>query len=526
MKGIWKRVICAVLAFTGCAFCGSQAVPADGLPQSALVVVMSHYVDGVRGGNGFVVGDGTLVVTCDHLIYGRSEKGDYRAERLPVVVSPHLGWACDARILASDEGLDLSVLEVPWKGHPSLTLADANAVLGARSARIVGLAGMVKRWSDWDAAGSPEDFEAQEEEMQVVLGGMHARVPRSIMLSGTGRVGPGWSGSAMVLPGTSTAIGCFSAIHAVPKDEQTPSKQAMGPAVCQVAEFLRGRADASRLCRADGLLKRPDDARDAYVLALRASSYLRSEKYESALEPAHAFIELRPDCSYGHKVLAYANDKLGRVGVARESYRRAMELDPNSLHCQLLYAQLLTDYGDPNQARQILEPLWQAGRSRGPVAISLVNLWRGRNEFSRCLEILEEATQAEPRNSYLWRLMACCRGLTQGPTAAIELLTRAVELRPEEGPTRGMLAQMLELMGNLDEAEKHFRTLLDVESTNPVVYCWLAQFLSKHRPGAAQEALKLAEKALELPAHPSLPREKIEQLIAMIQGQIGANSQN
>jgi hypothetical protein len=63
---------------------------------------------------------------------------------------------------------------------------------------------------------------------------------------------------------------------------------------------------------------------------------------------------------------------------------------------------------------------------------------------------------------------------------------------------------------------KHFRRLLDVEPDNPVVYYWLAEFLSTHRPDAAPEAFLRARKALDLPACVSLHREKIEQLIAKI----------
>jgi len=191
-----------------------------------------------------------------------------------------------------------------------------------------------------------------------------------------------------------------------------------------------------------------------------------------------------------------------------------------------VYVQFLTDNGDLDQAKRILESLWQAGRSRGLVAVGMVNLLEAQKEPSRCIQILEEAVQAEPRNTHLWHLLGAWRGRTQGPAAAIEPLTRAVELRPDEGPPRGMLARSLEMAGNLDEAEKHFRILLEVEPKNPVVYCWLAMFLSTHRPEATQEALDTAKKALELPPHPSLLREKIEQLIAEIRGRIGASPQN
>ena len=159
------------------------------------------------------------------------------------------------------------------------------------------------------------------------------------------------------------------------------------------------------------------------------------------------------------------------------------------------------------------------------MATALVNLLGEQKEYSRCIEILGEATRFNPRNAYLWQQMAACRAQSQGPAAGIEPLTRAVDLYPERGPFRGSLARLLEATGNLDEAEKHLRTLLEVEPENPVVYCGLAQFLSRHRPQAIQEARNMAEKALDLPPRASLPRRVIEKLTTDIRSRIEPNEQ-
>jgi tetratricopeptide (TPR) repeat protein len=290
--------------------------------------------------------------------------------------------------------------------------------------------------------------------------------------------------------------------------------------VCHVPRLLGGDFDKRRLRPADVVLKRPDDAREACSQVLRAASVLRPDAYAAALESAEAFLRLRPASGCGHKILAYANEKLGRKEAALASYGRAVELDPNSLNARLLYAQLLTESGRVSRAGEILEPLWLAGRSRDLVAIAMVNLRAEQGQSAQCFEVLEEAIRFNPRNAYLWQQVGGGRVRTQGPAAGIEPLTRAVELYPERGPMRGSLAQLLETTGNLDQAEKHFRKLLEVEPENPVVYYWLAQFLSRHRPEAVQEALAIAERALDRPLRTRLPREKVEQLIAEIRGRM------
>ena len=326
----------------------------------------------------------------------------------------------------------------------------------------------------------------------------------------------------MVLPDAGTAIGCFASIDATVRGSQVLRRDARGPAVCQVSQLL-GDGWSGRLARSSQVrLDSPEDAHETCSLALKASALLRPGGYEWVPELIHAFLELRPDSVFGHRVLAYASEKLGHTDAARESYERALELDPNSFSVQLLYAQFLADNGEQEKAWRVLEPLAGSGRSNDLVTIALVNILSEQRRFDRCLQILENAVKVSPRNGYLWQQMAACRLQLRGPQAAIGPLTRVVELLPETGSFRGTLARLLETMGVLDEAEKQYRKLLEVEPENPVVYYWLARFLREHRPQARREALTVAEKALDLPPHSSLPKEKIEELIGEIRGALSA----
>jgi len=514
MKSGRSCAVVTVLLFVGPLLAASQEVA----PEAALVIVTGRSYVGEVGGNGFVLGDGTLVVTCDHLVFEKSASGGHRADMLVTVFSPYLGDACEAQVVASDEELDLAVLEIPWKGHPALSPADANALAAAGAGRVIGLPMAIRHMTDPDfAGGEAETFEPDQEELPISFIGIRRGAPRFVQLEGVGRLGPGWSGSPMLVPGTSVAIGCFAAIDKRGfVGGKMMERGAKGPALSQVSGLLGEGIGEGRLRRPDVCLKSPDDAREACSLALRASRSSWPGRYESALEPVRAFLKLRPDSVFGQRVLARASEETGQKDAARELYQRALELDPNSAHTRILYAQFLGENSEPNEARRILEPLWQSGRSRPLAAIALVNILGTQKDLGRCLEILEEAVKISPRNVYLWQQMAGCRMELQGPQAALEPTTRAVELCPERGPFRGGLAQLLERTGALDEAEKHFRKLLEVEPQNPVVYYWLAEFLSKHRPQSREEAVKVAEKALSLPSRASLPREEIEKLIKRI----------
>lgn len=519
MKSGRGGVISVVLLVVASGFAASEPPVAPVPPEAALVVVTCRTFTKAGAGNGFVIGDGTLVVTCNHVVMECSEQGGHRMETFAGVFSPYLGEACDARIVARDEGLDLAVLEVPWRGHPSLSLADANEILAARRARVIGLYTAVHRLGDWEA-GVPasEIFQTGTEERPVAFIGVRKAQVRMVALNGIGQLGHGWSGSPMLLPGTSVAIGCFACIGRVMVRPNVVRDEGSGPAVSQVPGLL-GEAIRARLA-GPGPARResPEDARTTCELALSAHDMVQRERYKSAPAFARAFVQRRPDSAFAHAMLAYASEHVGQVEAAREAYTRSLQLDPNNLHTQLLTAQFLGTQGDPNAALAILEPLWRSGRSHDVVGIALANLHSGRKEWARCQEILEEALQSHPQNAYLWQQMAACRMGMLGPQAALEPLARAVELYPECGPLRSGLAHLLESTGALDEAERHFRKLLEVEPENPVVYCWLAEFLDKHRPTLREETLRIAEKALALPARGSMPRERMERLIERIRG--------
>ena len=56
------------------------------------------------------------------------------------ILSPYLGEAVHGEVIAADEDLDLAVLKVPWKGHPSLELASDHEIIMAERLKTIRLA--------------------------------------------------------------------------------------------------------------------------------------------------------------------------------------------------------------------------------------------------------------------------------------------------------------------------------------------------------------------------------------------------
>ncbi len=524
-----KYALPAILLFLA----ACQGVPQAERPThepsfDPIVIVHAKFPFGIRSGNGFVIGDGTLVVTAHHLVVEESSQGEHSMNGLVSVVSPFLGDACDAEVLVLDKGLDLALLRTSWNGHPSFAVADDQSLLSAERLLITGMPDIVpaldtktdelkREWVNVKTQSLPVDFIA-----------LRNRIPRFIQLAEIGDLGKGWSGSPMLLQGAREAAGCFTQIIGrVSEDKRKSIARARGPALAQLRHHTKDPAADTLLPRTIRPLSRPRDAIDAFLMFLRARRDFVNDRYSSALEHAQAFVRLRPQSVLGYRLAAKSAAEQERHEQAEALYEKALALDPKGAITHLLYAEFLAQQGKEDEAFGLLENLSESGTPRTLVAYCYNNILTkyGRGEHVRCAEYLTEALKEEPRNAYLWVNLGVCQYKMKDNVAAASSYARAVELMPERGPFRGALAQLLEMTGKLDEAERHFRRLLEVEPENPVVYFWLAGFLAKHRPNALGEAIKVSETALGLPERRGLSRQKIEELLGQLRARADAEQE-
>lgn len=487
--------------------CGGQIDSVS--PEDSLVVVTSRTPSGKRAGNGFVIGDGTLVVTAHHLVFAESELGRHQMAGLVTLFSPYLGQGCIAEIIAFDRQLDLAVLKADFPGHPALKLADDKSITSAQRMEIIGMPAIIRGMNPDTGFPLPTSRDVQRENLEVDFVAMRRQVPRFISLTGTGNLGDGWSGSAMLLPTTSTVMGCFTRLYSARVREP---KTSQGSAINQVNELLDNTEYQKGLSWAKTAVSKPKDANQALLLFMQASRHFVRREHELAFEKRQAFLGLRPQSAFGYMLAASAAEKLDKREQAGEYYEKALTLNPHATPLKIFYAQYLSER-QPDKALEILNKIWDSNITKPAVALLMFNILSEREEFERCSELLTEALEVNPENAYLWTNLGSCQFQSGNTDLAITSLTKAVPLLPEDGRLRGGLARVLEMAGRLDEAEIHFRKLLEIEPENPVVHMWLAKFLSKHRPPGAEEALKEAQTALALPLKGGLTKQKIEQFI-------------
>ena len=80
----------------------SAEVTGSAKAQDSLVLIISRSIKGMGWGNGFAIGDGSLVVTAHHVVIEDSDS-EHELVGLISVVSPYLGEVADAEIVAADK---------------------------------------------------------------------------------------------------------------------------------------------------------------------------------------------------------------------------------------------------------------------------------------------------------------------------------------------------------------------------------------------------------------------------------------
>jgi tetratricopeptide (TPR) repeat protein len=483
-------------------------------PEDCLVLVTSSTPFGKFAGNGFVIGDGSLAITAHHIVYEESKLGRHRMPGLVTVLSPYLGEVCSVEILAADEQLNVAIVKLPWRGHPAIKIADSNSVPLAERVEIIGMPETLSAIGTDANEPISDGASVQHKTLPIDYVGVRRAVPRLISLLGGDQLGDKWSGSPMLLPETSDAVGCFVRLS-IAKGNIVSAR---GPAMEQVKRLLNQKSQAEALRPADKILNRPDDNMKVFSSFLKAYRLYTSRDFDAASEKASEIIRLRPKSVYMHAFAASIAEKQDKNEQAEKYYQKALELDPNAIASRILYAQFLSTK-DTQKALGILQGIWDRESARPFAAMLIFNILSGRGEYKDCSKFMEEALRVNRNNAYLWVDLCACQAKLGNMNDAIDSLTKAVALIPERGPFRGQLAHFLQQSGRLDEAEKHFRELLKIEPNNPVVHLWLARFLAENRPEAKDEALKEAQIALELPQQGGLTKEIIEKFISDLKSQ-------
>ena len=495
--------------------CAAQAQAAAGAPRAprdevraASVIVFSRSIGQTSCGNGFVTGDGTLLITARHVVYPERLSGLHQGDAFVTVFSPYLGDACEAEVIAQDRALDVVILRVPWSGHPALPLADEAAVVSAEKVELAGYRDLLGAVT----AGKPNLLEpplaAESAALEVNSVVVRQGTTRSVMTT-SAPAGGGWSGAAMLLARTSAVGGCYARTGA-------NGSAGVGAAAGAIRQLIEQAGFGASLNGQLTPARASGDSAAASLQYLRGIAASAAGDARGSDSHFQAFVQLRPRSAIGYRDQAGQARAMGDLDRAQNLYAKALEIEPALVSARILYGQLLHERLMPARALENLRYAWEHGRySRTAAVIPLCNLLREQGNEREGADILAQAVKQSPLDSYLWNYLGQSRAWLSDHAGAAAAFARSADLMPENESVRLKAADEWLALGNRAKAEEQIRAAIAQNAESSAAYCALARLLAQDgRRDGALEATKTALLFADRPG--GVPRGEIQSLISAI----------
>jgi tetratricopeptide (TPR) repeat protein len=449
---------------------------------------------------GFVVGDGSLILTAAHCVEAHQTNGKNQVPLEQYVISPYYGDLFSYDVVAIDHDSDLAILKPTWKTHPALRLGTAQDLKDASEVYVCG-----KRMYDTDLLAQKEAsllirpdwfFRVRMEELAIWKGARGSEASNEILLKSARYVLPGWSGSAFICSDGGSVVGLLTRHDERKAYGVTTSHLAMGCSIHSVQTLLE-QSNVELAARANPPSHEPiAEAKTCLALLLekyKGKDTLNPNKIQEQLQQ---FCALRPNSVVGQRLLGYlAEDpNTNRRRIIREqAFLRAMHIDPTDAHSFAAYGLFLRNRGDYDQA---LKQIHKALSLDPNDMLALENLCKMPNHVSadERLAAAYKLIGYDP-NSPLFHhnVSDALYQLSRYPEAFNSGL-QAHQLDPN-GPYQRALGNACAKLGRLDEAQEHLRSMTDICSCST---CWTVytNFLIEYR-GDDPNALTLAEQGIQ-----------------------------
>ena len=492
----------------------------SGFPSKAFVVLA--YMGKSQWGTSaryprvaFAIGDGTLILTAAHCVADFNQGGVQANSPHTVVISPYYGDVFDFKILVIDKEADLAILKAPWPTHPALTLGSQEELKRAKHLFAVGYPPS-RVINPQETVEPPFDLlhEIKAEKLAVSFEN-DKRPHQAIILEKTRFLGNGWSGSAMVLPETGKVVGIVcnltlevgtevTKIFGLPIRRQKNvlvHRTAFGCSVLSVNTLLKQHDLESAAAGKIPELKPIKNADHSFTLAIEYIEAYLNKEFDRTLLVAQKLTELRPGSVQAHLFLAnsafdtYTQDssKKDILALAESGFTKALRLDPNSTHAHTYYANFLTHTKRYEQALAETEAALAIDSDNQLAMVNQMHILT-TTDPAKAENLGQKLTAIYPNNAHYWFSYSGVLSSLDKNEEALKAAQKAVDLEPK-GLFGGMLAQALEKVGRLDEAEESYRKMTENCGCQN---CWFqySKFLIDHRP----EKLTEAENALNIAA--------------------------
>lgn len=470
--------------------CPARARAEAAVPEEAVVLIRTTNSLLTSRGSGFVIGDGSWVVTASHVVSVDLGKGRRAYDQTALVYSPWTGRPYEAKVVAVDGVADIALLRLPQAGFPALPvegldLKDPKAARDALNERPIRLYGFPLSYGEATVAAL-----ARPEHNDSKLTGIRLRGETSLcVLDDCPDVKPGWSGGPLVGMDTGAVVGVFHSLyHEKADDAGLPSGSLTG----YLADLLRraGATDLAGFARvAPPSIPRPAGAGDRMATEMRSMSWNAGGNLAKAEEEQRELLKLDKNDPMAHL-------EIGRLLLVRKKYEAALvelqlaaRLAPKSVLANLYLGKALHLNYDPKGAIAAFKAAVAASPGEVEPQLALAEMQADNEKPDDAEATLRAAVQASPDHPgavyQLGSLLVRQRKTEEGT----KLLKQASELALYD-PSLSFIpfgfGRILDIARKFPEAEDQYRRALRTDPDNTYAVYYLAQLLM--RTGRVEDA--------------------------------------
>ncbi len=235
---------------------------------------------------------------------------------------------------------------------------------------------------------------------------------------------------------------------------------------------------------------------------LLASAHFANQNFEAVVKAADRVLEADPDRIVALKMRAKGNLGAGRLDAAMTDTKRLLETEPDDYGVNLLYATILTDSGDLDEAEAVTNHLKEIGAASGDpgtatrACLAPAMFARDvRKDNAKARKFYEDCLEKFPANAFLTGETMKFYDAIKKPELATALIRKAAEQSPENLSLRAGLANRLETTDDDAGAEK---VLLDAVESFKSAGAWNLLATHYRRTEQPDKALAAIEKVIEL----------------------------
>jgi tetratricopeptide (TPR) repeat protein len=265
----------------------------------------------------------------------------------------------------------------------------------------------------------------------------------------------------------------------------------------------------------------------ALFLEALTRGYLRQYRYGQAQLCLDRWKQVQPDSPQAFYLEGlFLLDHLHNMSSAADSYRRALELDPDHEEARLGLAVALLEDKSFAQAAKHFERLRQCQPDNLRVLVGLAECRDGLGESAEAVQLVDDVLVRQPQFAAALSLRGRL-ALKNGQLEEAEnCLRQALRHNPMDHRARYSLILCLEQSGQEEAAQQQRRQLQQMEEdvarfhdivtkeiaqrpTDPALHCDLGQLLL--RAGQREEGLRWLQSALQLDPNYAPARQAVEE---------------